>query len=228
MRRAATGARHWHGPRAGGHPRSVCGGPAGGWCGGARRLGGRATREHPREDNVPTSDQPVDENGQQAFAALQELLAALALRLAEVRHDLSVARALPSAFDIRFVFNLIYQNNLPESVKYYFTDVFLFCLHKDPNDHTKLRPLGIPTAIRRLIGTHVARTLHDKFATHLLPFNFAVGVPDGSDFVVKAMQLAIEKYIDCPQQKQASPLAPPSSSTSRINSTVSLGKNSRT
>ena len=59
--------------------------------------------------------------------------------------------------DIRFVFNLIYQNNLPESVKYYFTDVFLFCLHKDPNDHTKLRPLGIPTAIRRLIGTHVAK-----------------------------------------------------------------------
>ena len=107
--------------------------------------------------------------------------------------------------DIRFVFNLIYQNNLPESVKYYFTDVFLFCLHKDPNDHTKLRPLGIPTAIRRLIGTHVARTLRDKFATHLLPFNFAVGVPDGSDFVVKAMQLAIEKYIDCPQQKQALP-----------------------
>jgi hypothetical protein len=51
----------------------------------------------------------------------------------------------------------------------------------------------------------VARTLRDKFATHLLPFNFAVGVPDGSDFVVKAMQLAIEKYIDCPQQKQALP-----------------------
>jgi len=43
----------------------------------SRRLGGRATREHPREDNVPTSDQPVDENGQQAFAALQELLAAV-------------------------------------------------------------------------------------------------------------------------------------------------------
>jgi hypothetical protein len=74
----------------------------------------------------------------------------------------------------------------------------------------------------------VARTLCDKFATHLLPFNFAVGIPDGSDFVVKAMQLAIEKYIDCPQQNKPSPLAPPSSSTSRINSTVSLGKNSRT
>jgi hypothetical protein len=39
-----------------------------------------------------------------------------------------------------------------------------------------------------------------KFADHLLPYNYAVGVPDGSDFVVKAMQLAIEKYIDNPQQ----------------------------
>jgi hypothetical protein len=35
---------------------------------------------------------------------------------------------------------------------------------------------------------------------HLLPYSYAVGVPDGSDFVVKAMQLAIEKYIDNPQQ----------------------------
>jgi hypothetical protein len=35
---------------------------------------------------------------------------------------------------------------------------------------------------------------------HLLPYSYAVGVPDGSDFVVKAMQLTIEKYIDNPQQ----------------------------
>ena len=36
--------------------------------------------------------------------------------------------------------------------------------------------------------------------SHLLPYSYAVGVPDGSDFVVKAMQLAIEKCIDNPQQ----------------------------
>jgi hypothetical protein len=35
---------------------------------------------------------------------------------------------------------------------------------------------------------------------HLLSYSYAVGVPDGSDFVVKAMQLTIEKYIDNPQQ----------------------------
>ena len=95
---------------------------------------------------------------------------------------------------------MIYKNNLPESIKSYFTDVYLFCLHKDSKDTTKLRPLGIPTAIRRLIASHIAHTLRTKFANHLLPYNYAVGVPDGSDFVVKAMQLAIEKYINNPQQ----------------------------
>ena len=107
--------------------------------------------------------------------------------------------------DLQFVFDLIYKNKLPENIKRYFTDVYLFCLHKDPRDPTKLRPLGIPTAIRCLIASHVARTLRQKFANHLLPYNYVVGVPDGSDFIVKAMQLSIEKYIDNPQQTNRLP-----------------------
>nr|WP_314560802.1 DUF1631 domain-containing protein [uncultured Pseudomonas sp.] len=43
----------------------------------SRRLEARATREHPHEEASPAADQPVDENGQEAFAALQELLAAV-------------------------------------------------------------------------------------------------------------------------------------------------------
>ena len=34
--------------------------------------------------------------------------------------------------DLQFVFDLIYKNKLPENIKRYFTDVYLFCLHKDP------------------------------------------------------------------------------------------------
>jgi hypothetical protein len=100
---------------------------------------------------------------------------------------------------LHFIFDLIYQNKLPQPIKRYFTNVYLFCLHKDPDDSSKLRPLGIPTAIRCLIASHVARTLRDKFSAHLLPHNYAVGVPNGSDFVVKAMQLSIERFIDRPQ-----------------------------
>ncbi len=43
----------------------------------SRRPGGRAARDHQREAAMPAADQPVDENGQQAFAALQTLLAAV-------------------------------------------------------------------------------------------------------------------------------------------------------
>ena len=90
--------------------------------------------------------------------------------------------------------------HFPQCIKRYFTDVYLFCLHKDPKDTTKLCPLSIPTAIRRLIASHVDCTLRDKLSSHLLPFNYAVGVPNGSDFMVKAMQLSNEKFIDYPQR----------------------------
>jgi hypothetical protein len=102
--------------------------------------------------------------------------------------------------DLQFVFDLIYKKILPDNIKRYFTDVYLFCLHKDPLDPTKLQPLRIPTAIQCIIGSHVACTLRQKFADHLLPYNYSVGVPDSFDFVVKAMQLAIKKYIDNPKQ----------------------------
>jgi hypothetical protein len=113
-----------------------------------------------------------------------------------------VKSKLPSVpADLNHIFNQIYQNNLPPAIHRYFTDVYLFCLHKDPNDTTKLRPLGIPTAIRRLIASHVAHTFRGKFAHHLLPYNWAVGAPNGNDFIVKAMQLKIEKYISTPESQ---------------------------
>ncbi|WP_112193416.1 DUF1631 domain-containing protein [Pseudomonas sp. LG1E9] len=43
----------------------------------SRRPGERATRDYPREAALPSAEQPVDENGQQAFTALQALLTAV-------------------------------------------------------------------------------------------------------------------------------------------------------
>jgi hypothetical protein len=121
--------------------------------------------------------------------------------------------------DLRFIFNTIYQNNLPDVIKRYFTDVYLFCLHKDPNNHTKLCPLGIPTAIQHLIATHVARSLKSKFASHLLPYNYAVGIPDGTSFIVKAMH---------PNEQTNHPPAQQSSLTSPTNLTPFPAPNSST
>ncbi len=36
-------------------------------------------------------------------------------------------------------------------------------------------------------------------------YNYAAGIPDGMSFIVKAMQLAIEKFIDAPQRTNQSP-----------------------
>ncbi|KAL7529537.1 hypothetical protein ACHAXR_009934, partial [Thalassiosira sp. AJA248-18] len=41
-----------------------------------------------------------------------------------------------------------------------------------------------------------------RFAMTLLPFNYAVGVEGGMDFIIKSMQLSIEKFIQLPQQRQ--------------------------
>jgi hypothetical protein len=66
---------------------------------------------------------------------------------------------LTATDNLQFVFDLIYKNGLPDNIKHYFTDVYLFCLHEDPLDPTKLQTLGIPTAIRRIIASHIACTL---------------------------------------------------------------------
>ncbi|CRL96768.1 MULTISPECIES: DUF1631 domain-containing protein [Pseudomonas] len=43
----------------------------------SRRLEARAAREHPHEEAPSAADQPADDNGQEAFAALQNLLTAV-------------------------------------------------------------------------------------------------------------------------------------------------------
>ena len=107
--------------------------------------------------------------------------------------------------NLQHIFNLVYQGKIPPRARHFFTDTYLFCIHKDEHDNRKLRPIGIPTAIRRIIATHVAQTWKDKFALHLLPYNFAVGIPNGMDFIVKSMQLSIERFIEQPQQHNTTP-----------------------
>jgi hypothetical protein len=87
----------------------------------------------------------------------------------------------------------------------FFNSTYLFCLEKDPNDKSKLRPIGVPTAIRRLLASHISKTSRVKFARHLLPYNYAIGVPGGMDFIVKAIQLQVDRFITQPQLLGDSP-----------------------
>jgi hypothetical protein len=119
--------------------------------------------------------------------------------------DLVQAKLPTTSNHLNFIFNQIYQNNLPPPITCYFTNVYLFCLHKDPIDKSKLCPLGIPTAIQCLIASHVAHTFRKKFARHMPPFNYAVGTPNGTNFIINTMQLKVEKYISHPQSTGATP-----------------------
>lgn len=87
----------------------------------------------------------------------------------------------------------------------YLTNTYLFCLHKDETNLSKLRPIGVPTALRRIITSHVAKTFCHRFALNLLPFNFAIGIYSGMDFVVKASQLSVDKYITSKQKQGDAP-----------------------
>ena len=107
--------------------------------------------------------------------------------------------------DLQHIFNQIFLNNIPQPIQHYFSDVYLFCLHKDPNNPTNLRPLGIPTAIRQLMARHVAQTFKAKFAEFLLPYNFAVGIPNGGETIINAIHLSIEKFITNKEANQGTP-----------------------
>ena len=59
--------------------------------------------------------------------------------------DLSMMHRPDINNDLRDLFNLIYNSIIPEAVRGFFTDTYLFYLYKDPEDRTKLYPLDIPS-----------------------------------------------------------------------------------
>ena len=97
--------------------------------------------------------------------------------------------------DLQTIFNLIYSNKIPDKIPQLFTGTYLFLLYKDPNDLTELRPLGISTALRKIIASHMAKQSDTSFAQRLFPFNFCVRVKGGMDFIIRIMQLTVKKFI---------------------------------
>jgi len=58
-----------------------------------------------------------------------------------------------------------------------------------------MRPLGIPAAIRQITANSIAHELKPEFAKYLLPYNYAVGIHGGIDFITSTVRLGVEKYI---------------------------------
>jgi hypothetical protein len=65
-------------------------------------------------------------------------------------------------------------------------------LHKDPTQPQKLRPIGIGSAIRRLLGRHITTALRPQIAAHLLPEQYGIGISGGLDFIVTHLLATLE------------------------------------
>ena len=70
---------------------------------------------------------------------------------------------------IRLLFKQLFNGQIDECMRLYLTNTYLFCLYKNETDPTKLRPIGVPTAIWWITTNHIARTFHQKFARHSFP-----------------------------------------------------------
>ena len=78
---------------------------------------------------------------------------------------------------------------------------YLIALEKDPDDLSKLQPLGVPSAIRRIAVVLILQSHRASFAQYLLPFNYAIGVNRGIDMITTDIQLGVEKFITAPEEK---------------------------
>ena len=98
-------------------------------------------------------------------------------------------------------FSLVIQGNLPPRIAKILRTTYMVALCKSETDPTKLRPLGIPSAIRRVAAKTILHMFRTRFAQHLLPFNFAFGVNGGIDLIISTMRIGIDRYIAQPEAR---------------------------
>ena len=71
-----------------------------------------------------------------------------------------------------------------------------FGLHKDLRDPTKLRPVAVGEGWQRAFTLTIVRQNNTLFTRFLMPYNFAIGVKGGTNFIHHTLKCEIEKYID--------------------------------
>ena len=84
---------------------------------------------------------------------------------------------------------------MPPSMKTFYNGGFLFGLHKNIFDKKKLRPVAVGGSWRRAFTSTVIKQNNQLFTEYLAPFNYAIGVKGGSNFVYHTTSFEINKYI---------------------------------
>ena len=86
-------------------------------------------------------------------------------------------------------------NDIPPTIRHIYTSNFLFGLHKDSNDKTKIRPIAIGGAWRRLFTSTTVKHFNHNFMEFLAPYNYAIGVKGGTSFIYHTVTLEINKTL---------------------------------
>eukprot|EP00984_Skeletonema_dohrnii_P016248 scaffold7173_cov81-Skeletonema_dohrnii-CCMP3373.AAC.1 len=109
------------------------------------------------------------------------------------------------AHDLATFFSNIANANYGRRERNIINTIYFVAFHKDTNNPKKLRPIGVPTATRRITANLLMRKNRDDFASYLLPYNYAVGVQGGITTVVNTLRLGVEKYITNPEAQGSLP-----------------------
>jgi len=92
-------------------------------------------------------------------------------------------------------FTIIANGEVPAKIGDILRTTYLVALQKDPKDFTKLRPLGVPSALRRITAVLILMNYRGDFAKYLLPHNYAIGVNGGIDVITHTIRLGVDKFI---------------------------------
>ncbi|KAL7552565.1 hypothetical protein ACHAWF_015801 [Thalassiosira exigua] len=104
--------------------------------------------------------------------------------------------------------DLIYRGIIPAEVKkVFFSDTYLLCLYKDPWNPSKLRPIGVPTALRRIVASHIVQYGRDRFVRDLLPHRFAIGVKGDMNSSLRPPSLQRRDTLSCQSSVANAPCA---------------------
>ena len=126
------------------------------------------------------------------FSASIDSLRALGLQ----RSTTHPASDRPYFHNLKKLFTFLLNNQIPSSIRPYFSSIHFFALHKDMNNLNKLRPIGIGTALRRAAAT-IALSLTSNDIEPLLTQQgqYGINTSGGVDFTAHLTQQHIDRYI---------------------------------
>jgi hypothetical protein len=92
---------------------------------------------------------------------------------------------------------LALDGDIPQECHPTFSCNYFLALHKDPDDHDKIRPLGIGSAFRRISAALAITVLGFDAAEFLLPQGqFGIGIPSGLDFIIHSTMADLERHLN--------------------------------